>query len=238
MVVLDIEGTTTPIAFVYDVLFPFARTHVQHYIEARLAADDTVPSALGDEWAADVEAGETPPPWHDRDARAIADYVLWLMDRDRKSTGLKALQGEVWRAGYVSGELRGQLFPDVAPALRAWHEQGVRVAIFSSGSEMAQRLLFGHTTDGDMTHLVSAYFDTTVGAKGDAASYRTIARALERPPGAVVFVSDVVSELDAARVAGLRTRLCVRPGNHEQPQHTHRVVRALDQIDLTGMGAP
>lgn len=233
---LDIEGTTTPMAFVYEILFPFARAHTPAFLARHLTDADlgSIRFTLRADWEADVERGAAPPPWNDGGAADVAGYVLWLMDRDRKSTGLKALQGEVWRAGYRSGELRGELFPDVAPALRAWHRCNVPVAIFSSGSVTAQRLLFGHTSDGDLTPLIAAYFDTTVGPKREAASYRAIADALERPPAAITFVSDVVEELDAARSAGLRTSLSLRPGNHPQPAHRHPVVRSLDAVRLGG----
>ena len=233
-VVLDIEGTTTPIAFVYEVLFPFVRAHLLEHLEAGRAAGTlaTILGALHAEWAVDVEQGDVPPPWRDGHARDVAAYVGWLMDRDRKSTGLKALQGEVWRAGYERGELLGELFPDVAPALREWRRRGVPVAIFSSGSATAQRLLFGHTREGDLTPLISGYFDTSVGPKGEAASYRAIARTLGRPPAAVTFVSDVVRELDAARAAALRTFLSVRPGNPAQPAHAHPVIRRLDEVEV------
>jgi enolase-phosphatase E1 len=143
------------------------------------------------------------------------------MDRDRKSTGLKALQGRVWEDGYRRGELRGQVYPDVPRAFERWRRDGREIAIFSSGSVLAQRLLFAHTGAGDLTPFLRAHFDTVIGAKGDPESYRRIAAALERDPRDVLFVSDVDRELDAARAAGLPTRLCVRapaalgaPGSH------------------------
>ena len=152
------------------------------------------------------------------------------MDRDRKSTALKALQGRIWKDGYESGALRGDVYPDVAPALARFREAGIAVAIFSSGSVLAQRLLFGHTSAGDLRPHVVAYFDTTTGAKREAASYVRIASALGRLPGEVLFVSDVVEELDAAKEAGMGVALCVRPGTPEPASSRHRVIRSLAEI--------
>ena len=142
----------------------------------------------------------------------LLEYILWLMDRDRKSTALKSLQGKIWKQGFESGELQGMLFDDVPEALRRWAAQA-RVAIYSSGSVEAQRLVFRHSVFGDLTGLISGYFDTRVGPKRESASYAAIAAEVGVEPGAVIFLSDVVAELDAAREAGFETRLVVRPGN-------------------------
>ena len=152
------------------------------------------------------------------------------MDRDRKSPGLKLLQGRIWERGYRTGELAGKVFPDVAPALRRWRDAGVTVAIYSSGSELAQRLLFGSTGEGDLTKLLSRFFDTAVGPKVSPDSYRRIAGDLGERPDEVLFVSDVTAELDAADAAGCQARLCVRPGNHQQPPHHHAVVHSFDEL--------
>jgi enolase-phosphatase E1 len=156
------------------------------------------------------------------------------MDRDRKSTALKALQGRIWEAGYRAGELKGraQVYPDVAPALSRWHAQGKDVAIFSSGSVQAQRGLFANTSAGDLTPLLRDYFDTTTGTKREALSYRRIAERLGRAPSDVLFISDTVAELDAARAAGMDTRLCVRspqPGAPAEPG-AHRVIHSFDEV--------
>jgi enolase-phosphatase E1 len=215
-VLLDIEGTTTPISFVHEVLFPFARAHLDEFLESerRRGALPGILDTLAAEHAADLARGETPP------ARARdgwpASYLRWLMDRDRKSPALKQLQGLVWERGYQAGELRGQVFADVAPAVRAWRAAGIEVAIYSSGSELAQRRLFESIEDGDLTPSLSAFFDTRVGAKQSVESYRNIARALGRNPAGVLFISDVVGELAAAREAGMLVLLCVRPGNPVQ----------------------
>ena len=134
------------------------------------------------------------------------------MNRDRKSTALKSLQGKIWKAGFESGELKGTLFPDVPEAFRHWSAQG-KVAIYSSGSVEAQKLLFGHTVFGDLRPFISGYFDTRTGPKMESASYASIAKAMGIAPSEAVFFSDVVNELDAAREAGMETRLVVREGN-------------------------
>lgn len=207
-ILLDIEGTTTPIAFIQQVLFPFARLRLHDFL-ARHADDPAVRTdvaLLRAEYAAESAQSPDLPPWNPE------AYVYWLMDRDRKSTGLKALQGRIWEEGYRTGELkgRGEVYPDVRPALERWHRAGKTVAIFSSGSVQAQRNLFANTTAGDLSAFLSSYFDTTTGPKREAHSYREIAAALGQPTNAVLFVSDVSAELDAARSAGMGTALCVR----------------------------
>jgi enolase-phosphatase E1 len=211
-VVLDIEGTTTPIAFVHDVLFPFARTHLHEYVtDSRHAAPlAEVTTLLAPEHADDLARGGRPPALVER-------YARWLMDRDRKSPGLKLLQGYIWERGYRSGQLQGEVFDDVPPAIRRWHASGIAVAIYSSGSVLAQRLLFESTPDGDLTPQLAGFFDTTVGAKQSPTSYGRIATSLGHAANAVLFVSDVVDELNAARQSGLQTLLAVRPGNPAQP---------------------
>ena len=152
------------------------------------------------------------------------------MDRDRKSTGLKSLQGKIWEAGYRAGELRGQVYADVLPAFTRWKAEGRDIAIFSSGSVQAQQCLFAHSTAGDLTPFIRAYFDTTTGAKTAADSYGRIAAVLERSPAEVLFLSDVGAELDAARQAGLATALCVRSPEAVPPGSEHPVIRSFDQV--------
>ena len=152
------------------------------------------------------------------------------MDRDRKSTGLKSLQGKIWEEGYRTNDLRGEVYPDVPPALERWRRQGVDVAIFSSGSVQAQRSLFRNTTAGDLTRFIRAYFDTTIGPKREPGSYARIAAALERAPSEVLFLSDIGEELDAARTAGMQTALCVRTPGSTSPARGHPVIQAFDQL--------
>jgi enolase-phosphatase E1 len=153
------------------------------------------------------------------------------MDRDSKDPALKDLQGRIWEEGYRSGQLTGEVFDDVAPALARWRQQGTDVGVFSSGSVLAQKLLFGRSNAGDLTPFLRWHFDTTMGAKNQADSYRRIAAAIELPPPAITFVSDIVRELDAARGAGLRTRLSLRPGNPPQPDgHGHPSINSFDEL--------
>jgi enolase-phosphatase E1 len=230
---VDIEGTTTPITFVYDVLFPYARHQVRGFLERRGREPEVRADleALRHEHATDLQAADRPPPWldsEDPDEGAVA-YVHWLMDRDRKSTGLKALQGRLWEEGFREGVLRSDVYGDVLPAFRRWHAGGQGPWIFSSGSVLAQKLLFGHTRAGDLTPLIRGYFDTTTGPKKEAGTYARIAAEMARPPARVLFASDVPAELDAARGAGLQTAWCVRDGDPPAPS-AHRVIHTFDEL--------
>jgi enolase-phosphatase E1 len=229
-IVLDIEGTTTPIAFVYDVLFPFARLHLREFLQNPMNADALREplQRLYEEWLVDPDHRTSVPGGEPLDW--AASYVEWLMDRDRKSPGLKLLQGRIWEGGYRSGILQGEVFSDVPPALQRWRDAGLDVAIYSSGSELAQRLIFGCTAYGDLTRFISRFFDTAVGAKGAPASYRRIAAELGRTPDRLVFISDVTTELDAAGSAGWAAILCVRPGNRPQPDHSYREISSFEEI--------
>ena len=236
-VLLDIEGTTTPIAFVFDVLFPYARARLRSHLaqHATISDYDALVDRLREEHAADASAGADPPPWTPAPPsgrpEAVAAYVEWLMDRDRKSTALKELQGRIWQEGYRRGELVGAVFEDVPRALERWRMRGLKVGIFSSGSRLAQQLLFRHSSAGDLTECVSYYFDTTTGPKWSPESYQLIAATLGLSPGTVIFVSDVTRELDAARTAGMQTRLAVRPENPSVPPgHAHPVIRSFDEL--------
>ncbi len=232
VVLLDIEGTTTPIAFVHETLFPYARARVRAFLAAH--GDDLDVRRARDllvaEHAIDLER-DAPPFASPKSIDALVGYVEWLMDRDRKSSGLKLLQGEIWEEGYRSGELRGVVFDDVAPAIRRWHEAGLRIAIYSSGSELAQRRLFESTSDGDLTPLLAGFFDTRVGAKVESPSYARIASALGVPSPAMLFVSDVTRELAVAREAGLQVVLSLRPGNAPQPDRTlYDCIASFDEL--------
>jgi enolase-phosphatase E1 len=233
---LDIEGTTTPVEFVYETLFPFARQHVREFIEQHLDAGEVRADvdALRAEHRADAEKGSGPPRWLEDSTGSLvesaASYARWLMDQDRKSTALKSLQGKIWEGGYKSGGLRGQVYADVRPAFERWQRQGRGIYIFSSGSVLAQKLIFAHTTDGDLTPYLDGYFDTTTGAKASAASYQSISEKIGAPESEVLFVSDVTAELDAALDAGMTTALCVRPGSREPEQSAHPIVRTFDEI--------
>lgn len=229
---LDIEGTTTTIDFVYNVLFPYARTHVKDYVAVHLSIADM--AGLFEENVKDVRRGLDPPLMegptnasHD----ALEAYVLWLMDQDRKTMPLKLIQGKIWYEGYRKGELRSQVFDDVPAAFKRWRDQAREIYIYSSGSVLAQKLLFTNTEAGDLTPFISGYFDTQIGEKKDPASYRRIARELKLESSAVLFISDVTDELDSAASAGFETLLCVRPGNHPQnPTSNHSIIQTFDDV--------
>jgi enolase-phosphatase E1 len=236
---LDIEGTTTPIDFVYEVLFPYARARAKDFL-ARHLSDEAVQkdlAALQEENRADVSRGLDAPRLSARpdesQLESIVAYVHWLMRQDRKSTPLKSLQGKIWEEGYQRSELHSVIFPDVPRAFDDWHKNNKDICIYSSGSRLAQQLLFRHTEAGDLTGLIRDYFDTNIGAKAEPESYNLIARALALRPSEVLFISDVTAELRAAREAGMQALLSVRPGNPPQPdQERYRVIHALDEIRL------
>ena len=204
-IVTDIEGTTTRISFVHDVLFPYARARIPAWV-AENAADPVLDEVRAESGARDLDG-------------CVAALLGW-MDEDRKITPLKAIQGRIWEVGFAAGELQGHVYPDVAPALRAWHARGLRLAVYSSGSVLAQQQLFGHSEAGDLRPLFSAWFDTTTGPKRESASYTRIAEALGCEPAEVLFLSDVQAELDAAAAAGLSTALLGRDGASGIPDFT------------------
>ena len=246
---LDIEGTTTPIEFVHQVLFPYARAHAAEYLARNQDSAGVLEAIalLREEHAAEVRLPPSPlrgdgapgkpdTPYvtdvaQDFSPAQVLDYIYSLMDRDRKSPGLKALQGLIWQDGYKSGELRGQVYPDVVPAFERWRARGIDLYIYSSGSVLAQRLLFGSTEAGDLTTFLKDYFDTAVGPKGSADSYGVIAARIQVPAPEILFVSDVGQELDAARTSGMRTALCVRGGGDGPPgSASHPVIRSFAEI--------
>ena len=206
-ILTDIEGTTSAIAFVKETLFPFAAAELDAFLDAR--QDEPEVAAI---LAAVREAapGEEPR----------AALRRWMAE-DAKVTPLKTLQGLIWQTGFADGRLKGHLWPDVAPCLRAWAKAGLRLAVYSSGSVGAQRLLFGHSEAGDLTPLFAGFFDTKVGGKRDAASYAAIAAGLGLPPGGILFLSDVAEELDAAAASGLRTCQLVRAADGTAPSGRH-----------------
>jgi enolase-phosphatase E1 len=210
-VVLDIEGTTTSVSFVYDVLFPYARERVASFVASQAGSNalDEPVRLLEQEWKEDVARNSNPPP-RISSTQWVTEYARWLMDQDRKSPGLKLLQGLIWKGGYADGSLHGHVYPDVPPALARWRDAGLAIAIYSSGSVLAQRLLFSTTAHGDLTPFIGRYFDTAVGPKREAASYARIATEMALPPAELLFVSDVIAELDAAHDAGMQVVHCVR----------------------------
>ena len=202
-ILTDIEGTTSAVSFVFDVLFPFAVKHLPDFVRAQ-AGEPAVAAQLE---AVRAESGEP-----DADVERVIAILLEWIAADRKATPLKALQGMVWEQGYLAGQLKGHVYPDAVEALRQWHAEGYALYVYSSGSIQAQRLIFGCSEAGDLTPLFSGYFDTTSGGKRESESYARIAAAIGRPAGEILFLSDVVQELDAARAAGMATCGLARDG--------------------------
>ena len=221
-VLTDIEGTTTPVAFVHQRLFPYARERLAGFIAAH--GDE---AAVREQLAATAAEANLDPSDHDGLVRCLQDWI----DQDRKATPLKALQGMIWEAGYREGELQGPMYPDVPVALRRWHQLGIRLAVYSSGSEAAQRLIFGYSDAGDLTGLFQAFFDTRIGHKREADAYRVISQRMGLPPANILFLSDVAEELAAARAAGLEVVLVDRDGQ-TQATGAFRVIEGFHELDF------
>jgi 2,3-diketo-5-methylthio-1-phosphopentane phosphatase len=226
-ILTDIEGTTSSISFVKDVLFPYARRALPDFVRAH-GQEPQVRRWLD---AVATECGGICS-----DAVIVETLQGWI-DQDRKHTALKALQGMIWETGYREGAYRAHFYPEVADVLRGWHAAGLPLYVYSSGSVPAQKQFFGYSEAGDLLDLVSGWFDTEVGGKREVASYRAIVAALGVPAERIVFLSDVVEELDAAREAGLQTRLLDRREDYPQPRtgaatHGHERVENFQQIAL------
>jgi enolase-phosphatase E1 len=209
-ILTDIEGTTSSLSFVKETLFPYARARMADFVHSH-AHDGAVQALLADvkEAAGDASLDEE---------GVIAQLVRWI-DEDRKITPLKTIQGLIWEEGYRNRDFFGHVYEDAVRRLRTWHEQGIALFVFSSGSVHAQRLLFGHTRFGDLEPLFSGYFDTRIGAKQEPDAYCAIARQIDLPPEEILFLSDIESELNAAREAGLKTFLLVRDGGAKTSDH-------------------
>jgi len=208
-IITDIEGTTSRISFVTDVLFPYARQHLPNFVRNQQELPE-----VAQELAAVRQQLQAP----DADVEQCINALISWLDADQKITPLKSLQGMVWRDGYQQGHFTGHLYPDVIAQLQAWHAQGINLYIYSSGSVAAQQLLFHYSDAGDLTPLLSGYFDTRIGAKRELSSYAAILQQLQLPPNQVLFLSDVIAELDAARALGIATVQLIReqqaPGDH------------------------
>lgn len=236
VLLLDIEGTTTPIDFVFKTLFPYASSKVEAFLLEHLR--DPELQALLAEVAAqhqrDEREGTRPPAWHQETdetrLRSTIAYVRWLMAKDSKCTPLKTLQGKIWHQGYTSGELHGEVYADVPPALERWRRQGREICIYSSGSVLAQQLLFRSTAAGDLTAHISAFYDTAIGPKTESGSYRKIAESRHRAASEVLFISDALKEIKAARLAGLHATLCVRDPSGTNDDGGDGIIRTFDEI--------
>lgn len=226
-ILLDIEGTTTPIDFVHRTLFPYARARVAGYVSENFA---TLKKEIA-ELAAEAEADESyPKPFDKASPNSVIEYLKHLIDADRKSTPLKFIQGLIWERGYSAGELVGEVFPDVPPAFECWKAAGKLIAIYSSGSVLAQKLIFSHTAEGDLSRYIDRYFDTNIGHKREAESYRRIAGELELPPAEILFISDIAEELAAAADAGMQVLLSVRPGNSPVAKSSFETIDSFDRV--------
>ncbi|WP_449123263.1 acireductone synthase [Pseudomonas sp. MPG01] len=202
-IVTDIEGTTSAVSFVFDVLFPFAAKHLPEFVRQNAERPDV---------AEQLEAVRRDSNAPQADVERVVEILLSWIEEDRKATPLKALQGMVWAQGYHAGQLKGHVYPDAVEALQRWHAAGYQLFVYSSGSIQAQKLIFGCSEAGDLTPLFSGYFDTTSGPKREAQSYTNIQKAIGVEPGEILFLSDIVEELDAAQSAGLQTCGLAREG--------------------------
>ncbi len=250
-VLLDIEGTTCPVSFVADTLFPYARDRLETFLLEHSQDPELKPLLcdLSEAWnSANGEAMNNPVRQHEGvDQRQqdlqqsptkqpslhqLCSFLESLIDEDRKLTALKDLQGLIWTEGYATGALCAPLFVDVAPTLVQWHAAGLQLAVYSSGSVAAQQLLYGHSDAGDLRQLFCAWFDTRIGHKQDPASYLRIAESLDTPPAKILFVSDSLAELDAAHHSGLAVIFSSRPGNPEHDPGSHAQITTLKQIEF------
>ncbi|GAB5593762.1 enolase-phosphatase E1 [Umbelopsis nana] len=242
-VILDIEGTTTPITFVKDILFPYVTSGLAKFLSETWESPELEKhiELLRQQAEADVDSGIKQAVLIPREAHGNADQVRaaiqqsieWQMRKDRKIGALKSFQGFMWKEGYQSGELCGQVYDDVVPALKRWKEHGCKIYIYSSGSVPAQKLLFGHSEKGDLLPYFTDHFDTSIGSKVEPSSYVAIAKAIETNPSDILFVSDNVKEIAAAEAAGFQTAISDRPGNApltEQDKINRRVVTSFSQI--------
>jgi enolase-phosphatase E1 len=226
-IVTDIEGTTSSIGFVRDVLFPYAARNLPGFIRANLDNRDVMRQLRSMSAYTGIPVGDTD--------QLILQLLQWIRD-DKKITELKALQGMVWEKGYQQGEYQAHIYPDVPPKLREWFDLGINLYVYSSGSEKAQRLFFRYSDAGDLRLLFAGYFDTTFGPKQDKASYRNIADAIALKPQEIMFLSDIEEELDAAHETGFRTTWLVRPKDSPLDPYKlkskHPIARDFNEINI------
>ena len=233
-ILLDIEGTTSSVSFVYDVMFPLVREQLSAFLSANWSRADVAEAC---EIIATDAGHASLTKWCDADApqqrTTVENEVIRLMDDDVKATGLKRLQGLIWKDAFESGQLQAHVYEDVPAAITAWNQAGRDVRIYSSGSVQAQKLFFGHTIAGDLLSLFRGHYDTTTGPKREADSYRAISASFGIEAAEILFLSDVVAELDAAKRVGMRTGLCKRPGNAEvTTTHDHEEIESFADVRL------
>ncbi|XP_061822317.1 enolase-phosphatase E1 [Nerophis lumbriciformis] len=245
---LDIEGTTTPITFVKDILFPYIKEHLEDYLSTHWEEDECKQDVhlLKKQIEEDMRQNRA-CPFHavdqtvhtdeEKAIREVVDNVLWQMAADRKSTALKQFQGHMWRSAYASGRIKGEIYQDVTPSIRRWRDHGLKIFIYSSGSVEAQKLLFAHSVEGDVLDLFDGHFDTTIGAKVDAKSYERMAERMGCPAEEITFLTDVTREAKAAQDAGVQVVLVVRPGNTEltdEERAHYDIIASFEQLQVAG----
>ena len=239
-VLLDIEGTTTPITFVTEVLFPYVRREINSYLTKRWDCEEVQNDieALRNQSKLDQNDDsltlpvikETSDNSKDDVISSVVENVTKQMDLDRKIGPLKQLQGHMWKFGYESGELQGAIYDDVLPALKKWNEMNIPVYIYSSGSIAAQKLLFGNSDKGDLLHYIKGHFDTTSGLKVNSESYQNILQEIKVEPKELLFVTDSVKELHAANASNITLRLSVRPGNAPVQEKEFTEIHSFDEL--------
>jgi enolase-phosphatase E1 len=237
VIALDIEGTTTSVKFVYETLFPYSRHKLESFLRENFREPETasVIQQLYLQHRVDEVQGLQPPTWNDDyndESRlcSCTEYCGWLMAKDSKVSPLKSLQGKIWQEGYNTGELHGQVYPDVPPAFKRWRFQKREICTYSSGSILAQQLLFSSTAYGDLTSLISSFFDTSVGPKTETESYKKIAQSLSRYPRDFLFISDAVKETTAAYDAGMQVILCHRDAQAPEPRRAIALIHGFDEV--------
>ncbi len=233
-ILLDVEGTTSAVAYVYDVMFPFAKQNLSEYLDQHWDASEFQPVK---EYVAQDAGAHTFNEWTsdtENPRKKYEEEILRLIDGDIKATGLKQLQGLIWESGFKSGQLKAHVFDDVAPAFQQWKSSGLDLRIYSSGSIHAQKLFFGHSEAGNLLGNLSGHYDTTSGPKRESESYKNISKAWGLESDSILFLSDVTEELDAAREAGMSTALINRPGNAEPTEASppHPVIESFDEIRI------
>lgn len=236
VILLDIEGTTTPINFIYLTLFPYAAGRLEAFLREHIRDHEieAVLQQLHAQHRSDEVHGLRPPIWMEDSEQArlgsATTYGQWLIARDSKCTPLKSLQGKIWQQGYANGDLKGQVYADVPIAFERWRRLKKLICIYSSGSVLAQQLLFRTTSSGDLTPYISDFFDTSVGAKTETESYKKIAASLGRTPEEFLFISDAVNEIRAAESAGMQAVLCDREGKSSNSRIARGTIDSFGKV--------
>ncbi|KAI8819682.1 HAD-like domain-containing protein [Fimicolochytrium jonesii] len=240
-VIVDIEGTTTPITFVHDVLFPYVLTNLEPFLaenweleECQAKTQQIYEQSLEDSALAQVPVLN--PKEHPAGAvrHSVVENVRWQMSADRKTGPLKSLQGYMWRSAYETGKIKGSVYDDVVPAFEAWKQKGLDIYVYSSGSVEAQKLLFGWSEKGDLLKFFKGHFDTNIGMKVEASSYTKIASEISKDPATILFLSDNVREIEAAITAGFQASIVDRPGNAPLPSEVETAADGAHSITLGG----